>query len=256
MLQKTARIRSAFYGERLDDPALANLTKNDFVIVCGDLVMIDVDPDTRAANIEKLEAKPYTTLFVDGNHEEFDVLESYPVEQWHGGNVHRISPSVLHLMRGQVFELEGKTFFAMGEAPTFHKARLMGLIDGPDPGVPTDEEFAEAERNLTQHGWRVDYVLTHSAPTNLIGRIPDRKKVFRTTISEWLEDVAERLTFDRWFFGHYHCDQEVDGKYFCLFNQLYELETGKRLREPQQDNSTKGSYTALAEMLQTKAEAN
>lgn len=43
------------------------------------------------------------------------------------------------LARGQVFELEGKTFFTMGGAPTFHKARLMGLIDGPDPGVPTDK---------------------------------------------------------------------------------------------------------------------
>lgn len=238
-------IHGATYGERLDDPALADLTKDDFLIVCGDLVMIDADPEARAANIAQLEAKPYTTLFVDGNHEEFDVLDAYPVERWHGGTVHRISPSVAHLMRGQVFDLDGKSFFTMGGAPTFHKARLLGLIEGPDPGIPSPEELAEAERNLAARDWQVDYVLTHSAPTNLVGRIPDRNKVFATDISTWLEGIAEGLDFKLWLFGHYHCDCQVDGKYRCLFNNLYEVETGNVLREPQHDTSTKSRYDAI-----------
>ena len=39
-----------------------------------------------------------------------------PVAEWHGGKVHRIRPHVLHLMRGQIFELEGCRFFTMGGA--------------------------------------------------------------------------------------------------------------------------------------------
>ena len=53
----------------------------------------------------ELEEKPFTTLYVDGNHENFDRLYGYPIENWQGGKVHKIRPSVLHLMRGQVFEI-------------------------------------------------------------------------------------------------------------------------------------------------------
>ena len=45
--------------------------------------------------------KPWTTLFCDGNHDNFDLLSKHPVEEWNGGKVHRIRPKVLHLMRGQ-----------------------------------------------------------------------------------------------------------------------------------------------------------
>ena len=38
----------------------------------------------------------------------FDRLYAYPVEMWHGGKAHKIRPSVIHLMRGQIFELEEK----------------------------------------------------------------------------------------------------------------------------------------------------
>lgn len=70
--------------------------------------------------LDWFDEKPFTTLFVDGNHENFDRLMAYPVEKWNGGNIHRISKSVIHLMRGQVFELEGKTIFTFGGASS-HK---------------------------------------------------------------------------------------------------------------------------------------
>ena len=63
-----------------------------------------------------LEGKPFTTLFVDGNHENFDRLYAYPVEEWHGGKVHKIRPSVIHMMRGQVFAIDGKSVFTFGGA--------------------------------------------------------------------------------------------------------------------------------------------
>lgn len=50
------------------------------------------------------------------NHENFDRLMAYPVEEWHGGKIQRIRPSVIHLMRGQVFELEEKKLFTFGGA--------------------------------------------------------------------------------------------------------------------------------------------
>ena len=62
-----------------------------------------------------LSELPYTILFVDGNHENFDrLLSEFPIEDWNGGKVHKIRPNIIHLMRGHVFEIEGKRIFAMG----------------------------------------------------------------------------------------------------------------------------------------------
>ena len=58
----------------------------------------------------------FKKLLTDGNHENFDRLYAYPVEMWHGGKVHKIRPSVIHLMRGQIFELEEKKIFTFGGA--------------------------------------------------------------------------------------------------------------------------------------------
>jgi len=95
-------------------PEQEEMTKDDFVIICGDFGGVwhkDVESEQETMILDWLECKPFTTLFVCGNHENFDRLYGYPVEEWNGGNVHRIRPSVIHLMRGQVFTLEGKRIF-------------------------------------------------------------------------------------------------------------------------------------------------
>ena len=46
----------------------------------------------------------------------FDDLNSFPVTMWHGGKVHKVGNSVIHLMRGQVFRIAEKTFFTFGGA--------------------------------------------------------------------------------------------------------------------------------------------
>lgn len=75
-----------------------------------------------------LNDRPFTTLFVDGNHEIFDLLNAYPVENWHGGKIHRIAPSIIHLMRGQLFDIEGKSFFTMGGAESHDREfRTIGI---------------------------------------------------------------------------------------------------------------------------------
>ena len=77
----------------------AGLTKDDCTIICGDFGGVwDGSPEEQG-QLDWLEQRPYTTLFVSGNHENYDLLAQYPVEEWHGGQVQRIRPSVIHLMR-------------------------------------------------------------------------------------------------------------------------------------------------------------
>lgn len=97
-------------------PEQAGMTKEDYVIVCGDFGGVWDGSKKDERNLDWLESLPFTTLFVSGNHENFDRLSKYPVEEWNGGKIQRIRPHVIHLMRGQVFELQGYTFFTMGGA--------------------------------------------------------------------------------------------------------------------------------------------
>ena len=97
-------------------PEQANMTKDDTVIVTGDFGGVWFGDSRDDETLDWLERLPFTLAFVCGNHENYDVLERYPVAEWHGGKVHRIRPHVLHLMRGQIFELEGFRFFTMGGA--------------------------------------------------------------------------------------------------------------------------------------------
>ena len=116
-------------------PEQLEMTKDDYVIICGDFGGVwdkDVESKRETWWLDWLEEKPFTTLFVDGNHENFDRLYAYPEEEWNGGKVHKIRPSVIHLMRGQVFTLEGKKFFTFGGAQSHDISGGILELDDPD----------------------------------------------------------------------------------------------------------------------------
>ena len=88
-----------------------NLNKQDYLIICGDAGIV-WDCQNQDAQVQSiLQDLPVTTLFVDGNHENFEALNEYPVEKWHGGKVHFICDDIIHLMRGQVYTIGTQTFF-------------------------------------------------------------------------------------------------------------------------------------------------
>lgn len=65
----------------------AELTKDDCVICCGDLGGVWDGSAEEQGQLDWPENRPFTTLFVSGNHENFDLLAKYPTEEWHGGRV-------------------------------------------------------------------------------------------------------------------------------------------------------------------------
>lgn len=91
------------------------LRPGDAVIICGDFqFLFDGEPQEEEEILDELAALPYGIWFCDGNHENFRKLNAYPQERWNGVRIHRIRPNIVHLMRGQVYELCGRTFFVMG----------------------------------------------------------------------------------------------------------------------------------------------
>ena len=58
-------------------PQQKELTKNDYVIICGDFGGIWYGNEKDNYWLNWLEKKNFTTLFVDGNHENFAALSQY-----------------------------------------------------------------------------------------------------------------------------------------------------------------------------------
>ena len=226
-------------------PNQKTMCREDYAIIAGDFGGLWDDSPREAYWLNWLEERPFTTLFVDGNHENFDRLNELPVHQWQGGNVHYIRPHVLHLMRSQVFEIGGLTFFTMGGASS-HDIQD-GILDPAAPGfeqeywfkrrtrqmfrvkgaswwseeLPSDEEYAEAVRNLERANWKVDCVLTHCAPTSVVKKLNESYASDRLT--DFLQTVMERCRFDYWFLGHYHQNKVIDDRFIVLWEQMVEL---------------------------------
>ncbi len=134
MIYVTGDIHGGFDIHKLSSKELRSaglrIKKDDYVIVCGDFGLVwDNKPEERYWR-KWFDEKPWTTLFVDGNHENFELLNTYSVEEWHGGRIHRISEKTIHLMRGNVFSLEGASFFTFGGAASHDKEWRLPVFRG------------------------------------------------------------------------------------------------------------------------------
>lgn len=189
-------------------PEGKELTRDDYVIILGDFGLVWDDSMECRYWLKWLESKPWTTLFIDGNHENHAMLATYPEREWHGGMVHEIRPHVLHLMRGYVFDIDDKTFLAMGGAHSHDvEYRTEGVSWWPEE-VPSDEERLRCEDSLSEHGWSVDYVLTHDAMASATTSLAcvSRRTTKMDEYEEWLDTIAANLEYKRWYCGHWHMD--------------------------------------------------
>lgn len=232
-------------------PEQKEMTRDDYVIICGDFGGVWCGDERDDENLDHLEELPFTILFVAGNHENYDALVSYPVEEWHGGKVQFIRPNVIHLMRGQVYTIEGKTFFAMGGAASHDISD--GILEPDDPDfevkywmmrrtramfrinhyswwkaeMPSDLEYEEARQNLDSCKWKVDYIITHCGPNSVID-ILSRGFYDHDRLTDFLETVLQKTEYSYWYFGHYHDNRQI-GQHILLYEQTIPLERGEDL---------------------------
>lgn len=229
-------------------PEQKEMTRDDFVIVCGDFGIWH-DDKTERWWFKWFEEKNFTVLFVDGNHENFDRLYSdeFDVVDFHGGKAHKIRENIYHLMRGYVFDLCGKKFFAFGGASShdiddgildmkdykttkelvddYNKRTKRGEmlrinhISWWEQELPSEEEMAFGLGNLEENGNKVDFIVSHCCPQQIASLFshgvykPDR-------LTSYFNVIAETVKFSKWFFGHYHNNQQVMSNFIMLYEQI------------------------------------
>lgn len=207
-------------------PVQKELSKSDYLIVAGDFGCIWSGDRIDKWLLDWLENKNFTTLFVDGNHENFHLLNQYPVSLWNGGKVHQVRPSIYHLMRGQVFTIEQKTIFTFGGAMSVDKQYRKVNISWWPEEIPTEEEFQEGFRNLEKYNNQVDFVITHTAPSFIISKLFQGNEKIDDPTAKILNMYMHDIAFKSWYFGHFHESINI-GRFTGLYNQVEVLKEGE-----------------------------
>ena len=227
-------------------PIQSEMTKDDYIIICGDFGGVwTFEEDSRREKeaLDWLNNKSFTTLFVDGNHENYTRLYNYPIEEWKGGKVHKIRDSVLHLMRGEIFDIDNKKIFAFGgarshdiqdgilnldEEEKIYEYRKRGAYFRIrdflwwDLELPTNQEMENGIENLEKINYKVDYIISHCCPTSIQALINSTYK--RDILTDYLQQISEKCTFKRWYFGHYHDYKQVNSQFTLLYENIVPLE--------------------------------
>ncbi len=201
------------------------LTEKDYLAVCGDFGFLFSPKGTMAyieqqCELDELEALPYTILFVDGNHENFDLLEALPIEEWRGGRIHRVRKNIIHLMRGEIYEIEGKRVLAMGGGCSIDRAIRLEGYSYWERELPSNEEYRYAAESLFENAFAVDVILSHTAPREIIcrmGRTPDPHEA---ELCDFLEWILYETEFKKWYFGHWHTDGEITRKVRAIYTDI------------------------------------
>jgi hypothetical protein len=124
-------------------------------------------------------------------------------------------------MRGQLFNIEGNTFFTFGggESPDRDMRREMGNWWSDEE--PTALEMAEGARVLDEAGCKVDYLITHEPPSlvksAMLLRKGDRDRVNK--LNGYFEEIGRSVEFKHWYFGSLHEDRVITPHHTCLYKK-------------------------------------
>lgn len=238
---------NSFYEQKSFDK---DKQEDNTVIILGDFGIVWDKEESKNEKywLDWLESKPFTTVFVDGNHDNFNRLYQFPVKEWNGGKVHELRPHVLHLIRGEIFIIEGKKFFCMGGASSHDikdgileednwrdeakkldkQGKYMYRIRNLswwDLELPTKEELAHGREVLKKYNNEADYILTHSPSTSelaLMGALIGG--LYKTDyLTDYLDDIIAETDFKTHFYGHMHVNKVLNPTNVCLYEQILRI---------------------------------
>ena len=213
---------------RFGKKAVKKLKKNDTLIICGDFGFIWDGSKAEQKRLKALGSKKYNILFVEGVHENFEELQKYETEMWQGGKTRKISGNLRQLIRGQVFEIEGKKIFSFGGGRSEDNDSYLNPSDKAAETrwrmeIPTDKELREGLDNLAAYGNKVDYIVSYEPPAQ-ISEFLNLGKSDRNHVNTYLEQIREKADFKRWFFGRHHLNKRIPPKFQAVFDAVLDAE--------------------------------
>ena len=205
------------------------LTGDDTLIITGDF---GFDWDNDAIMQWMKFNHPYTVLFCDGNHENFDILNSLETEKRFGNTVGRFDNNTFRLLSGHMYEIDGLKTFVFGGAASIDKAwrvdsdyiEMYGKLWWEEE-IPSPETLNLAKQTLAEHNWQFDLFLSHTCPPetkmNVLG---NNSVAFHDPVEFMIQNIEEEIlshngSWKESWFGHLHEDVDLPMRH-CIYKRV------------------------------------
>lgn len=204
--------------------------KDDLMIILGDVAANFLGNKRDIKNKEYLSSIPIKFLCIHGNHDKRpEKCEGYELSDYLGGKVwvHYDYPTIMFAKDGEIFNINGKKTIVIGGAYSVDKYfRLQMHWTWHADEQPDEKIKMFVENQLEKNNWNVDVVLSHTVPyryrpVEFFLPTVDQSQV-DTSTEEWLEEIERKLTYKKWYAGHYHCEKRVD-KIEIMYNNFDEF---------------------------------
>ena len=208
--------------ERIHPKSLKKLKEGDTLIVCGDFGFVWDGSSKEKKILEDLGSRKYNIAFIDGTHENFELLSKCRMTVWNGGRVHRVSGNLFHMMRGQIFNIEGCKIFTFGGGESLDREMRVEHETWWREELPTPAELQEGAEAIDEAGCQVDYILTHEPPSivksTMLLRTGDADRVNK--LNGYFEQLNRECKFKHWYFGSMHEDKIITKVHTSVFRDI------------------------------------
>ena len=201
-----------------------SLRKRDTLIVCGDFGFLWDGGEKEEKILKKIGSKRFKTFFIDGTHENFDLLENYETTLFKNAKIKNIYKNLNYIKRGQVIEIENRKIFCFGGGESTDREMRKDSNKWWKEEMPSAEDLKSAIESLKFFNGKVDYMVTHEPPEFIkMLIIAENESMENSTVNmlnKFFADLAKNTGYKKWYFGSMHLNKAVPPKYVALFNRV------------------------------------
>lgn len=219
-------------------PEQKTMTKKDILFQLGDFGYLWFYPQAKQKfekdmnQIAEIASKNYELIIIPGNHENHELINELPLINKYEGHMRELKTkkgSVFFAVNGEIYKIKGKSFFTFGGAKSNdredriskeeylkrkssknYKERIgITKINYWTGEIPSIKDFKNALKNLKKENFKVDYVLSHTAPNSILDIVITDKAKLTDLTAKMLEKIYKKIKFQKWYFGHIHKNIEI-----------------------------------------------
>lgn len=217
------------HGElkKFKEKQMRKLKKGDTLIICGDFGFIWDGSKHENKTLNTLSKLKFRILFLDGTHENFNLLNKYPIVDFCKGKAQQICENIYHLLRGEIYEIERKKIFTFGGGESQDKDIRKAMGTWFKEEMPSESEMDLAIEKLLSQNNKVDYIITHE-PTIYIKSLITKDAQNINRLDAFFDKLSKNVTYRKWFFGSLHLDKKITAKHYAVFCDVIPIEPIKK----------------------------
>lgn len=183
-------------------------TKDDVLIVAGDCGFVWTDSQGERKKRKHLDSFPITIMVVLGNHENYDIIETFETVYKFGAECYKDNESeICYVKNGEVLEIGNKRIWTYGGGLSIDKDYRLyyDKIENTKTWFEQEVDFSRFDK-AKENFKNIDFIVTHDVPTSCFEYLLKKLKLLemRCEMQNKLEEIKQLGGYKKWYSGHYH----------------------------------------------------